>query len=208
MAIGIEGVGEAVTGGMLADAVEPRPARRRPAPKQLPQLRRGARRGLLPPMRAEGPRPPHHPRFPARISPRRGPFRRQDLAHRAAARVAAGRPHPPLYRGRAGAVRLAFGPVPVLGLPDVRDLQPGSAARSASATARRTRRRGPTSSRGAARPGPDPAGRGGAARGGGGGAADRGDRCPARRSAPGPGRAHDRRALRRRDDAGRVEAGA
>ena len=54
------------------------------------------------------------------LRPRRAPFRRQDLAHPAAAGVAAGRADPPLYRRRARALRLADRAVPVLGVPDVR----------------------------------------------------------------------------------------
>ena len=65
-------------------------------------------------------RPPHAYRLLPRPASRRAAFRRQDLAHPAAAGVEAGRTDPALYRRRAGQVRLADRAVPVQRLPDVR----------------------------------------------------------------------------------------
>ena len=120
-----EAMGDVVSGAALARAVEPATARacrrRRPHSRaRLPQLRDAAGRRLLPRLRPARPRPPHAERLLPRSAPRRVPFRGQDLAHAAAARVAPGRADAPLYRGRARALRLADRPVPVLGLPDVR----------------------------------------------------------------------------------------
>ena len=122
---GIEGVGEAVTGGMLARAVEPGSGRGG-GPDGDGTASIAAPRWSAPYCHAAA-RPGHvHrtlDRLLARPRPRRPPFRRQDLADPAAARLAAGRAHPPLCRGRAGQLRLADGAVPVLGVPDVRGVQ-------------------------------------------------------------------------------------
>ena len=60
MVSGVEGVGEAVTGGMLARAVEPEAGEDGHTHEtQLPQLRRRAEGAVLPRLRAEGPCPPH-----------------------------------------------------------------------------------------------------------------------------------------------------
>ena len=127
MTDGIEGVGEAVTGGMIARAVEPGAGEAGEA---------GERNCLNCGAALDGPycrqcgQKAHVHRSVGAIAttrPRHPPSRRQVLAHLADAGLAAGRADPPLRPWRAGEVRLADGDVPVLRLPDVRgavDLRP------------------------------------------------------------------------------------
>ena len=97
--------------------------RRRYRAWPVPQLRDAAGGRLLPWLRPIGAYPSLARRLLSRPAPRRPPFRGQDLAHAAAARVAAGRTDAALYPRRTGALRLADGPVPVRGVPAIRRRQ-------------------------------------------------------------------------------------
>ena len=99
----IEGLGEAVTGGMLARAVEPQ-AGESADESERTCLNCGA--ALTGPYCQPCGQKGHVHRslrgFWPRPAAQRVPFRRQDLAHLADARLAARATDPPLYRRRAG----------------------------------------------------------------------------------------------------------
>ena len=121
-----EAIGDAVTGGLLARAVEPQAgeAAGRPyARKELPQLRRSTDRTLLRGLRSEGPRPSVGTRLLPGLPPEPVQFRREDLADIADARMAAGRDDPPLHRRRACPVHLAHRALSVHRFRDVRRAQ-------------------------------------------------------------------------------------
>ena len=83
------------TGALAARAVEPAGRRdgadRRPTSTEAPAATAGGRahRAALPCLRAARACPPHAGRLRARSAPRRAAFRREDLAHAAATRMAA-----------------------------------------------------------------------------------------------------------------------
>ena len=138
----LEAIGDAATGAVLARTVEPDAGRatairtRRTASIAAAQLAGDY-------CHACGQRAHVHrtlQRVLARPAARRAPFRRQDLAHAATSRVAAGRADAALHRRRAGQVRLANGVIPVLRVPDVRGLRASAAGfRRGSIRTRRRR---------------------------------------------------------------------
>ena len=131
MATGFEGVGEAVTGGMIARAVEPEPGETVDVRRgQLPQLRRRARRA---PIASRCGQPGHVHRTlcaPSGTTSLHSVLHFDGKIWRTLPLLAwrPGRADPALCRRRAGQFRLADRPVPVLGLPDVRGLLTGRRA--------------------------------------------------------------------------------
>ena len=119
----LEALGDAVTGGVLGRAVEPKAGESSDGHTlEANCLNCGA--PLAGPycagLRPACPRPQDARRLLPRFSARRVALRRQDLADLADSRVEAGRADPALHRRPARALRLADRALPVLGFPDVR----------------------------------------------------------------------------------------